>query len=213
MKITFPGWYFPSLKLWKGQLLDIWLLTVHMQIPPWDITILHGFRVWRGFTLFDTDWITDPIGDWISGLSRTVTTWIDAVWRGIISAVYGVSAEISGKIHNAWGGISGYVREVWIDIATTINRFWDAVIAGQANLGDVIYGEVHNAWSGMTISLDRAKSDITSAIAAIPTVTLDPVVAALNKIPLMFVSMIVKSLDEMARDYYERHSEGGSEEK
>lgn len=207
MKIYFPGWYLPGFRLWKGQLLDVWLLTVHVQIPPWDIRFWDGRWVWHGFTLFDTDWITDPVSDWISDVRHAIRIWIYNAWAGINATIDSAKALLYSSVHNAWSGITDFIDDVWASTYREIHRFWDAVIEGQANLTNVLYEELHELWDATVESVDRARITIIDEIRSLPTVATDAIIDFINKAFIGVAEMLIRSLDEMARDYYERHKE------
>lgn len=72
VKIWFPGLYIPRIRITKGRFLKVWLLGVKIEVPPWDITILPKTTIWKGFPLFDTDWIINPIIEAMTGVAGAV---------------------------------------------------------------------------------------------------------------------------------------------
>jgi len=61
MEVWIPGFSIPEVKVTKGQLLNVSILSVGLVIPPFDITFFPGLKIWDKFQLFDSEWINKPI--------------------------------------------------------------------------------------------------------------------------------------------------------
>jgi hypothetical protein len=76
VQLWFPGLKFNGFTLTRGTLLDVSLFGVGLVIPPWDITLLPELTFWETFIIFDTDWITAPIGDAIATIPKLLIDFI-----------------------------------------------------------------------------------------------------------------------------------------
>lgn len=80
-KIQIPGISIGPITLNRGQLLDIWLLTVHVIIPPISIQLIPRITLWEPFILFDTDDIANAIIGALGAIPNAVwsfvTTWLE----------------------------------------------------------------------------------------------------------------------------------------
>lgn len=72
VKVSFPSLWFPAFKFRKGQLLNVSILGIGLKIPPIDITFWNAFKILNGFTILDTDWISNPIINAMSGIAHAV---------------------------------------------------------------------------------------------------------------------------------------------
>lgn len=61
--VRLPAFTLPAFKISKGWLLDVELLGVKLQIPPFDILFWPAIKFWDGFRIFDSDWITGAVMD------------------------------------------------------------------------------------------------------------------------------------------------------
>lgn len=68
MKVTFPELAIPEVKLSAGCLLNVWLLGVNLKIPPIDLTFSSKHVLTPQFTIFDSDWVTNPLTEWMLGI-------------------------------------------------------------------------------------------------------------------------------------------------
>jgi len=80
VEVKIPEVKIPELKLEAGALLDFNILGADVKLPPSDIVLIPEVKLFPEFTLFDTDWLVEPI---VSGLLDAAA----AVWE-IISDVF-----------------------------------------------------------------------------------------------------------------------------
>jgi len=89
VQIWFPGLRFNGLRIDKGQLLDVNLLSVQLSIPPWDMQIIPAITFWEPFLIFDGDWIVSALSGWLTAMPKwvwdfaktAVDSWADAFYK------------------------------------------------------------------------------------------------------------------------------------
>jgi len=89
VQIWFPGLKFNGAALTEGQLLNIWLLSVNIKIPPWDVTLIGPVEFWKPFLVFDSDWVVKPISTAVNAIPKavwelaksTMDSWADAFYK------------------------------------------------------------------------------------------------------------------------------------
>jgi len=88
VQLWFPGLKFNGLRIDRGQFLDVSLLGVGLQIPPWDMGILPVITFWEPFLIFDSDWVVAPVAAAINAIPNAVWGAGKAILDGWAAAFY-----------------------------------------------------------------------------------------------------------------------------
>ena len=180
-EIYFPGLTIPG-TVEAGALMDLWLLGVHLKIPPWDIKLFkENLTIWDRFMLFNTDDIAAPfiseitegftsVKDFIKDPTGTLKGWID----NIAPIVTGTLLDPKGLLKNWIDGASKGVKDFIENPTGTLKGWLDAI-------GPAVEGFISTAETSLTMLI--------------------------SGIPDAVWNLARAKLDEMAAEFYERHSE------
>jgi hypothetical protein len=93
VQIWFPGLAIPKLVIRRGFFLDVSIFGVGLVIPPVDITLFAGVKIWDGFMLFDTDLIVKGIGDLMVAIPKAVWDLATSTLDDMAAVFYGHHSE------------------------------------------------------------------------------------------------------------------------
>jgi len=202
VRVEFPGWYSPGFKIRKGALLWVTLLGIDVIIPPWDITFWTGFWAWRSFTIFDSDWVLTeaqkvikPIVDGVTGFIKDPKGWVAQQFEATVKGVTDWMKDPKGWLKGEFSGVlSGFTK-------------------GLEDTKKAILDPVGKIVPDVNKALDDAKKAVldplNKVVPSVKSFIEDPkgwVAAQFTAIPEAVWSLFQKTLDDMVRDYYERHS-------
>jgi len=112
VKIWFPEIYIPALIIKEGSFLDVWILGIHIVVPPSDIVFWRKITLVRRFVIFDSDWILKPVRALIAGVPK-------AVWDHIYSPLkkwFDTIVDHFGKIGKVLEGIPKAVLDLCVKV-------------------------------------------------------------------------------------------------
>lgn len=93
MKLEFPGFTLPGFTIQKGYLLNVELFGVRLQIPPFTIVFWPTIQFWRPFTIFDSDWILNPVANLLLAVPQAVWDWLESFIEGLVDEYYEAHPE------------------------------------------------------------------------------------------------------------------------
>jgi len=97
-EIKFPGLTIPKFEVKAGALIDVTILGVTIRIPWDDIVFWEDIVIWEEFTLFDTDWIIEPVHDFIENIGAGIEWLVDYTRRVIVERIRDVQEAIGSAI-------------------------------------------------------------------------------------------------------------------
>jgi len=125
-EIKFPGLTIPKFEVKAGALIDVTILGIRFRIPWEDIVLWEDIVIWEEFTLFDTDWIIEPVHDFIENIGAGIEWLIDWTRRVILIRIGDMQEAITGAIDGVVDTLSTVAEKV-AEIPGLIAEIPDAV--------------------------------------------------------------------------------------
>jgi len=207
VEVWFPGWYFPGFTIRKGSLLDVYILAVHVQIPPFDITFWEGFWVWRRFRVFDSDWVVRPVVEFISDPGGFIARRFSGLYADVSNLLDALKLDVLGPALKPIDTLLdnlGIAIEGWIgDVKTRLGRAEENIVGVITDPGGAI-----KAWIDSAADLTIGR--VTRQIEGWLRDKRGPLAWIIDAVAGAVWAMFRSTLDEMAEDYYRRHPKEGS---
>ena len=84
VKVQFPGLKLGRIFLKSGQILDTWLLGIHILVPYTDWEVLGEITFWEPFTLFNTDDIVKVFAEIVMFLPEAIWEFLETwLWQQV----------------------------------------------------------------------------------------------------------------------------------
>jgi len=93
VQIWFPSLAIPKLVIRRGFFLDVSIFGVGLVIPPSEIVLFPGAKIWDGFVLFDTDLIVKGVADLLGAIPKAVWDFAANWLQNEINAYYKAHPE------------------------------------------------------------------------------------------------------------------------
>jgi len=204
IRIEIPALCLPGFTIRKGLLCWVNILGIDVIIPPWDIVIWEPFCLWQTFTIFDSAWILAEVQKIISPIVDPILAVLTDPQGPLAWLVSAVTTPLNAALKDPQGPLNWLVSSVtkpvedWLkDPLGPLKWISDEVGKAVAPLVKGLEDTLKGLFKGFQDSVNAALKD-----------PLGPLAWLLTAVPKAVWDLAQKTLDDMVKDYYERHSEG-----